>query len=608
MGGSRRGQRLGAGGLDPLTSPVALRVVPAIPSFALDDGFSYSSDVSLPTGTIVRVPLGGRTVRGFVVGTSEDEPATLKEIKSVSSPVPVFGDELLETLNWAATHYVAPRSALLAKTGPPNLPRAVEAPPVFDGRAAGDSPVPAATRAARERRHIALQYLLVGSQWVEPVAAIVTPVIADGLSVMLILPTAAEVERAEPVLRRLVGRALTVVVPGQPDRVITDAWNESASGGGRLVMGSPRVALWPIADLSMAVVVQEGRRALKDRQTPTVHARELLRRRAVIERFSLVFVGQVPSSDLVAAGIAVSRLPGRNRAWPHVEIVDRSSEPPDGRLLTDRTAAAIRATVNAGEPALLFTHRHGYAAASRCASCRELRLCPRCGSRPDPGTECRRCGSPLGACVSCGGKRFVPLGAGARRVEEEARRRFGRESVGLHRAVRVVTERDLTSVGLVALAAVVDADGLVLGTNYRSAEEALRIMARVATRIRPGGGRRLIVQTTRPSHRVIAALEKGDPIPFMQTEVSQRSRDGFPPAGELIVVELRPGSEEFDPELRQAVEQGVTVLGPARAAQGMRWLVQGRRLAATKTALRPLLQRARDRDQRIRVDVDPLDL
>ena len=81
-----------------------------------------------PVGSIVRVPLGGRRSRGWVVSTAEGDPKGLKELLAVSGDLPVFGPELLGVLRWAAIHYVAPLATLLSKAGPPNLPRHIPSP------------------------------------------------------------------------------------------------------------------------------------------------------------------------------------------------------------------------------------------------------------------------------------------------------------------------------------------------------------------------------------------------------------------------------------------------------------------------------------------------
>jgi primosomal protein N' (replication factor Y) len=195
---------------------------------------------------------------------------------------------------------------------------------------------------------------------------------------------------------------------------------------------------------------------------------------------------------------------------------------------------------------------------------------------------------------------------------EEAGRVVGAERVGRHPTDRVVTvgsEADLADLPLQDLVVMVDADGLMFGTNYRAAEEALRVGARLAGRLRPGSGRRLMVQTSEPEHPVVVALRRADPVGFLEQELAERRGFGYPPSGELVVVEAR-GAEDPD-----TIDRGVrdaagpaAVLGPAPGPSGLRWLIQGQRLDEARLALRPLVQRVRDSGATVRIDVDPIDL
>jgi primosomal protein N' (replication factor Y) len=367
--------------------------------------------------------------------------------------------------------------------------------------------------------------------------------------------------------------------------------------------------MWHVGHPGVFAVLEESRRAMKDRQTPTVAVRDVVLERARRLRVPALFAGPTPSLDLMARRPRVVRGPGR--VWPLVEVVDRHEDPPGGGLLAERTRQAIRITVNSGGAVFLFAHRRGYSAASRCASCRALRKCRSCGSRPDPGTECRRCGAVLGPCDSCGGARFEPLGAGVGRIVDEATRITGRGKTAEYPTtapVMVGTERDLSDLEPMDLIVMVDADGLVFGTNYRAAEEALRIGARLAGRLRTGSGRRLIVQTNEPDNAVVAALRRGDPLDFGVVELVQRTRFGYPPAADLIVLEAKGGPPDLvDSELRK-VARRAQVHGPAPADGANRWLIQGKIDLDTRRAFRPVLQRLRDSGFSLRVDVDPIDL
>ena len=94
----------------------AARVVPDVASFSVDDGFWYSVpehlSADLGVGSIVRIPLSGRRVRGWVVQVAERDESKLKDIAGISGILPVCDTDLLEGLLWAARHYVAPVSAL----------------------------------------------------------------------------------------------------------------------------------------------------------------------------------------------------------------------------------------------------------------------------------------------------------------------------------------------------------------------------------------------------------------------------------------------------------------------------------------------------------------
>ena len=117
-----------------------------------------------------------------------------------------------------------------------------------------------------------------------------------------------------------------------------------------------------------------------------------------------------------------------------------------------------------------------------------------------------------------------------------------------------------------------------------------------------------MVQTSQPSHPVIVALRRGDPVEFLESELAQREELGFPPAGELIVMEVRNGGTEADGVIKEAVGTGATVYGPATVPRGERWLIQGDRLSTVRTRLRPAVQQLRDGGASVRVDADPLDL
>jgi primosomal protein N' (replication factor Y) len=557
-------------------------------------------------GSIVRVPLSGRKNRGFVVELSADRQGDLKDLTALSSQIPVFDDALLKGLRWAATHYVAPLPVVLERAAPPNLPvsPAPEKPAAHLSRQPADHPLLAIARqiAAGQRRPAAV--LLGRWQAFEWLDALL-PVLEAEKSAMVVVATEAEAHLVGDEASR---RGLEpVVAAGDNAREVTAAWTE-AQGPGRLLIGSPRVATWHVPHLTLALVLEEGRRAMKDRQTPTLHVRDVLTTRSRLEGFSLVFIGPTPSLEILAAGPEIVRL--GNRAWPLVEVVDRRQDPPGSGFLADRTVSAIRAMVSAGRRTFVFTHRRAGDSSMRCLTCRRLRVCETCGSRLGREAVCRRCGRPAGACPQCGGSGFEEMASEPERVAKEVNRRLGQVVAATHPTdlpVAVGTERDLAGLQPVPLAVAVDVDGLMLGHDYRTSEEASRVLARLANAVETGTGRRLMAQTSLPDAPLVLALRRGDPMPFLEALLAERARLGLPPATEMLAIEVR-GVEDparFDEELRALSPPGV--LGPALSSQGWRWLLQGP-LGPLKPSLRPLVQRWRESGATVRIDADPIDL
>jgi primosomal protein N' len=543
-------------------------------------------------------------VRGYVVDRRQEHPGKLKDVLAISGDTPVFDPDLLKTLRWAANHYVSPMSILLDKASPPTLPGKlipVESEPhELDP---GDFPVREfveGAAAGRRRPVTALVAHWVDADWRRMVA----PVTASGRSALVVVPTVREAREIFSTLEASITERV-VLIPDGNGSDVTAAWEKANSGPG-VVIGTPRAAYWKVNDLALAIVFEEGRRAMKDRQTPTVHIRDLMRTRSRIEGFGLLFVGPTPSVELIAAGAEVVQ---PRRPWGLVEVVDRREDPPGSGFLSERSLSALRSVADGGGRAFVFTHLRAGDASARCVSCRAIRLCGRCGSHVGRRAECRRCGSATGNCRQCGGAGFETMGTIPSRLVKEISSRVGTRRVGEpgeDAVITVGTERDLAGLSGLTMAVAVDPDALIHGQNYRSSEEALRILARLVGSVGRSRGYRTILQTSDPSSALFAALRRGEPIPYLEGILAQRARDGFPPASEMMAIEARGVEPDTVSAALRELAAGM-VMGPVESNDRHRWLLQGD-LQQVKQELRKTLQKLRDGGATIRVDADPIDL
>jgi primosomal protein N' (replication factor Y) len=457
------------------------------------------------------------------------------------------------------------------------------------------------------RKRPSTEIWIGGEPWATPIAAAILPVLNDGRSGLVIAPTVVEGEVLSRELAAILGDRVVTSTSAESDANKTRAWVEAAARPGSLVVGTRASAFWPVRDLAAAFVVGEGRRGMKDKSTPTTHAREILLKRSQVERFGLVLMGLVPTAEALALGTA-HRIPATGRPWGQVEVVDRRTEDGVGALLGPTARAALRASVSASTPVLLFTHRRS--TAHRCARCKALRKCSRCGSGAFDAGICARCDTRSEECAECGFGRFEMLGSGVSRVAGEAARVVGRENVGdvgSGRLVVVGTERDLPGL-TVGLTIVVDADGPIVAPTYRAAEDALRLLARAVAAAGRGRGRRGLIQTSDPSHPVIEAIRRADPSTFVRIDSAERAAAGFPPGGEVMVIEVEDPAVNAADELHDAVGKRAEVLGPAESGGRTRWLLQGQDLTAARVAVRSVVSRWREGGARVRIDADPVDL
>ena len=587
------------------------QVVPDLPTFAVDDGFSYAipdTMAGVAVGSIVRVPLGNRRIRGYVVSTRPGDSSSLKPIVSISGDSPAFGDGLLQVLRWAALHYVAPLSVMLGRAAPPNLPRGSGG--AVSGEIPGiESPLPVTSRAAAAGGHNRPTYLLGGKDYAASIAGLSAAVLGANRNVAVVAPTVAEAARLWADLEPIFPGRVISISSSLPAKEATLLWLIANESGGVLIVGTPEIATWPLGAPALWIVVEEGRKAMKAKQTPTLQVHEIVRRRALVERTTMVYLGAVPTLDAMARGLAFKE--PRGRLWPLVELVDRNEDPSSSRSLASRTVQAIRGSIKRGGQVFVFVSRLGYAPAFRCVRCRQLRACSSCGAGADRGDACKRCGSTLGPCEDCGGRRFEPLGAGIGRVMEELQKQLGRETVGevgSNRQVLVGSEKDLPFVPETALSVAVDGDSLLMAPHYRAEEDAVRLLARVVLTVARGGGRRGIIQTGQPSHRAMVALQSARPLGYLQGLLEERERDQLPPASELLAIEIAGDPAGPSADLALLSGSGVQLHGPQEGGGRSRWFLQGSTLQDSRVRLRSMVQKWRDSGVKVRIDADPIDL
>ena len=365
-----------------------------------------------------------------------------------------------------------------------------------------------------------------------------------------------------------------------------DTWRAVAAGRARVVVGARSALFLPFPELGLIVVDEEHDTSYKQEDGVIYQARDMAVLRASLAHIPIVLVSATPSLETVV-NVARGRyqrvaLPRRHASaeLPTVRLVDMRRERIEaGRFLAPPLVAELAATFEAGEQALLFLNRRGYAPLTLCRACGHRFECPSCTAwlvehRFTGRLLCHHCGHAEAVpaccpeCLAAGA--LVPCGPGVERLLEEVTARFPAARAALMvsdllsgpraaaELAQAMTERrydvligtQIVAKGhhfpMLTLVGVVDADLGLTGGDLRAAERTYQLLHQVGGRAgRAEHKGRVLIQTFMPDQPVMKALASGDRDRFLEAEAAARRAAGLPPFGRLAALIVSAGDAEI---------------------------------------------------------------
>jgi primosomal protein N' (replication factor Y) (superfamily II helicase) len=596
-------------------------------------------------------------------------PARQRVLAAIADRVPRIPAEVARAAGVSGGVVKAMTEAGLLLRKP--LPEPASAPPMPASASVSLSPSQAeaaqALCAAMRRGHsVTLLEGVPGAGKTEVYLEAIAAVLEQGRQVLVLLPEIAlSVQLLERFALRF-GTAPAVWHSELGTSVRRRTWRQVALGREPVVIGARSALFLPFPDLGLIVVDEEHDSSFKQEDGVPYHGRDMAIARARFEQCPAVLVSATPALETAwSAGrigdgskprSAALLLPARHggAAMPDVGLVDlRRNRPPRGAWLAPPLSDALVQTLAAGEQALLFLNRRGFAPLTLCRACGHRLCCPNCSAwlvhhrlrrrllchhcgygQPEP-EHCPECGT-LDALVACG--------PGVERLADEVKALLPEARVAIMTSdspacpseaaalVKAMHDHEvdlLIGTQIIAkghhfpdltLVGVVDGDLGLSGGDLRAAERCFQLLYQVAGRSgraqRPG---HVLIQTHLPEHPVMQALAAGDKERFYAEELAERRHAGMPPFGRLaaVVVSGRDPQEVrgFAGMLVRSAPNGpgLRVLGPAPAPLA---LLRGRhrqRLLAIAApeieladALRPWLKARRPPGSlRLHIDIDP---
>ncbi|MEL6466985.1 MAG: primosomal protein N' [Pseudomonadota bacterium] len=439
-------------------------------------------------------------------------------------------------------------------------------------------------------------------------------------------------------------------------------WRMVGQGNAQLVIGARSALFLPYQALGLIVVDEEHDTSYKQEDGVLYNARDMAVLRASLLGAQVVLASATPSLESWANAESgkYTRLDLEARfgsaVMPTMQTIDMRAETlPGNRWVSEKLKRAVEARLDAGEQAMLFLNRRGYAPITLCRACGHQVGCDQCDARMVEHRflkrlMCHQCGEtkPLPTvCPSCGAEdRMAPVGPGVERLGEEAVALFpdarvavlSSDMYGSARALKaeietiaeggadVIIGTQLVAKGHnfpnLTLVGVIDADLGLQGSDLRAAERTFQLMRQVAGRAgraeKPGTA---LLQTYQPEHPVIRAILAGDEEGFWRAEAAEREAAGVPPYGRMagIILSGPDVAQVFDAANHLArnaaalTRVGAQIFGPApapiariRGRHRVRLLVKAGKGVALQGAIAQWVGQLRLKgEMRLAVDIDP---
>lgn len=377
------------------------------------------------------------------------------------------------------------------------------------------------------------------------------------------------------------------------------------------VIIGPRSALFtPFSNIGIIVMDEEHESSYKSESTPKYHAREVALQVARLHGASVVLGSATPSLESYYRGMRgeyklftlKERLTGG--MLPTVYTVDLREELKEGNrsIFSKKLQMLLADRLSKGEQSILFLNRRGYAGFVSCRACGEVLKCPHCevslSEHQNGRLICHYCGysepKPL-KCPKCGSKYILGFKAGTQQIEEKLKELFPgvrtlrmdadtTRQKGSHEKIlsafgegnadvligtqMIVKGHDFPNVTLVGVLA---ADLSLNASDYCAGERTFQLLTQAVGRA--GRGKlpgEAVIQTYQPEHYAVVCAAAQNYEDFYQEEILYRELGGYPPAANLLAVQIYAVRQDTGEQLakclaKQSENKTVQIIGPAPA-------------------------------------------
>ena len=437
-----------------------------------------------------------------------------------------------------------------------------------------------------------------------------------GEQVLYLLPEIALTVQITTRLQRVFGRRLGIYHSKYSDAERVEIWQKQLSASPYdVILGARSACLLPFQRLGLVIIDEEHENSFKQQDpAPRYHARSTAIMMAHMSDARVVLGTATPSVEsyhnAMNGKYGLVELTQRYQGieLPRIEVVDikdlRRRKMMNGPF-SPQLLAAMRATFERGEQAILFQNRRGFAPMIECRECGWVPKCQNCDvsltlHKNLNMLTCHYCGFTYPVpqkCPNCESTDLWGRGYGTEKIEDQVQTIFPdikvarmdldttRTRTAYERLIsdfsqgktQLLIGTQMVTKGLdfdrVSLVGILDADAMLNYPDFRSYEHAFMMMAQVAGRAgRKGRQGLVILQTRNPELPVVGQVVANDYAGFYRSLLAERRDFCYPPYFRLVYVYLKhrhddlvsTAATELAGRMRQVF--GKRVLGPDKPA------------------------------------------
>ncbi len=374
-----------------------------------------------------------------------------------------------------------------------------------------------------------------------------------------------------------------------------------------VIVGARSAVLLPFKNLQMLICDEEHDSSYKQEEGPRYHARDMAIYKAKCSQSVCTLVSASPSLESLYNSenqkITSHHLTQQfhQTALPQISIIDMNVHRPSSKSwiskeIYDETMSVLKSKGQV----LFFLNRRGYAPTKICLSCHMAIQCQHCAvnlvyHKKIDRLICHHCSNfydPRQICKMCSSDKFVSLGIGLERLQEEVMRLFpgyqsqvfSSDTLSSKKNKKLMMEKIFKQetnlligsqiIGKsfhfpnLKLVNIIDGDSSLFSPDFRAMEKTYQLLQQVAGRSgREGERGKVLIQTYSPQHPIFLSIKDQNRENFIKNELARRKQSHLPPYAKIAQLQLvHPNYSELRSICLEVLEASkklqLGVLGP----------------------------------------------